>query len=151
MLTHYSANLFLAQLCGKSTSAVTTTVFVGLSTTEPTQIPGGTNNWNVTEPDAADGYARVLLGIYGQSGTQKMGTADLGEVENSDIIFFPEVTDGNGTGAWGTCSYFCLWTAATGGNLLAFGELTAPISPVEGEVPIIRVGDLTLSIDKPAA
>lgn len=136
MITHYFANKILPLLIGKaSTLNSATSIYVGLSTTEP-----DADGTNVTEP-SGNGYARVLLGHSSQSMTQKMGEISAGEVSNDEIIYFPEAT-----GSWGTITHFCIFDAASGGNLLAYGGLSTPIQPVANTIPIIRIGELTISI-----
>lgn len=136
MLTYNGANSLLNMLCGRSQSYGYSNVYVGLSTTAPDR--GGSG---YSEPAASTGYARVLLGNYNQSSTQKMGAANLGTSTNTDIVYFPEAT-----ASWGTCTHFLIFSAATDGVLVAYGQLTDEISPVSGTVPIIRVGDLTMAI-----
>lgn len=135
MLTYDGANALLNCITGRSTSYSYSTVYVGLSTSAPNRYGG-----NITEPEG-NGYARVLLGTATQSSTQKMKAAETGATANSDIIYFPEAT-----GAWGTCTHFCLFNAAEKGTCIAYGALTDEIAPVNETVPIIRVGDLTMAI-----
>lgn len=136
MITHYFANKILPLLCGKASSLTSaSSIYVGLSTSAP--LADGTN---VTEP-VGNGYARVLLGNASQELTQKMGTVANGHVENDEIIYFPEAT-----GSWGTITHFCIFDRDSGGNLLAFGALSTPIQPVANTIPIIRVGELSLSL-----
>ena len=136
MITHYFANKILPLLCGKASSLTSaSSIYVGLSTSAP--LADGTN---VTEP-VGNGYARVLLGNASQELTQKMGTVANGHVENDEIIYFPEAT-----GSWGTITHFCIFDRDSGGNLLAFGALSTPIQPVANTIPIIRVGELNLSL-----
>lgn len=136
MITNFASNKILQALCGLQTSlTLASTAYVALSTTTPT-VAGG----NVTEP-TENGYARVLLGNYNQSFTQKMGNPALGAIENKEIIYYPEAT-----GAWGTLTHFCIYDSLTNGNLLAFGALTTPITPTANTIPIIRVGELDISL-----
>lgn len=136
MITHYFANKILSLLCGKADRLTSvSSIYVGLSTSAP--LADGTN---VTEP-VGNGYARVLLGDASQVLTQKMGTVANGHVENDEIIYFPEAT-----GSWGTITHFCIFDSASGGNLLAFGALNSPITPTANTIPIIRVGELDLSL-----
>ena len=128
MLTYDGANALLNCLTGRSQSYPYSTVYVGLSTTAPDRYGG-----NITEPEG-NGYARVMLGQASQSSTQKMSAAALGASANSEIIYFPEAT-----GSWGTCTHFCLFSAAEGGTCIAYGALTDEIAPVNETVPIIRV------------
>lgn len=134
-LTYDGANALLTCLCGKSGTYAYSTVYVGLSTTTPSRDGSG-----ITEP-SGNGYARVQLGVGTQSETQKMSTPTYGETANTEIIYFPEAT-----GNWGTCTHFCLFSAATGGTCIAYGALTSSIAPVNETVPIIRIGDLTMSM-----
>ena len=136
MLTYNGANSLLNMLCGRTQSYSYSNVYVGLSTTAPDR--GGSG---FSEPPASAGYSRVLLGNYNQAATQKMGPANLGTSTNTDILYFPEATT-----TWGTCTHFLIFSAATDGVLIAYGALTNEISPVSGTVPIIRVGDLDMSI-----
>jgi hypothetical protein len=100
---------------------------------------------NVTEP-TVNGYARVLLGLYGESSSYKMAAAADGESDNDDVIYFPETTNDDDENGWGTCTHFVIYDASTAGNLLAFGALTSPITPADGEVALVRVGDLKISL-----
>lgn len=135
MLTYDGANALLNALCGRSQSHPYQTVYVGLSTTTPNRYGGG-----ITEP-TGNGYARVLLGMAQQAQTQKMAAAANGQTANTEIIYFPEAT-----GSWGTCTHFCLFSAAEEGVCIAYGALTDEIAPVNETVPIIRVGDLTMAM-----
>ena len=128
MLTYAGANALLDCLTGRAQSYPFSTVYVGLSTTEPSR-----DGSNIHEPEG-NGYARVLLGVATQSATQKMSAANLGASANTEIIYFPEAT-----GSWGTCTYFCLFSAQTGGTCIAYGALTDEIAPVSETVPLIRV------------
>ncbi len=135
MITNYLADRFLAQLCGKTEDLA---AYVGLSRTEP--LPDGTN---VSEPYATE-YSRPVIGYtnsYSYGSEHYMGAIQNNEVTNNKLIYFPEART-----EWGTCTHFCIFSAKTGGNLLAYGELKEPITPVANTVPLIRVGDLKLSI-----
>lgn len=136
MITNYAANKVLQALCGKAGSVTLgQTAYVGLSTTAPTAAGD-----NFTEP-SGNGYGRGMLGIYDQSYSQKMGNAANGAITNEEIIYFPEAT-----GSWGECTHFGIYDADTNGNLLAFGELTTPITPAANTIPIVRIGELDISI-----
>lgn len=135
MVTNYLANQFLNELCGRSSVNFGASAYVGLSTTAPT-ITGT----NVTEP-SGNGYARVLIGTQSTAATYKMAAAANGAITNDQIIYFPEAT-----GNWGTCTHFCIFSAVTGGNLLAYGELETSITPAANTVPLVRVGELDISL-----
>ena len=137
MLSYYTANAILSHLSGKTQSiGISSSCYVALSKTEPKQ-----DGTNVTEPDSANGYKRTLLGVASQSATQKMDEPLDGTIKSKDIIYFPEAT-----ADWGTCSYYALFNAQTGGKLIAYGALSSAISPQAGTVPLIRAEELQMSI-----
>lgn len=122
-LTYSKANSLLTYLNGQSGA-----VYIGLSTTAPARDGTG-----VHEPEG-NGYSRKRL--------QDMGTPTNGITTNTDTIYFAEAT-----GDWGTCTYFCLFSGATGDNLIAYGALPGGgIHPTDGKVPLIRAGNLSLSM-----
>ena len=133
MLTYYAANKFIDSLSGGGAN-LGTAIYIGLSSTSPSRDGTG-----VTEPDAGKGYKRSLITHTGTS--QNMDIAALGAASNKEIIFFSEATQD-----WPTCTHFVLYDAPTGGNLLAYGSLTAAITPTANTVPIVRVGNFTMSI-----
>lgn len=61
---------------------------------------------------------------------------------NSAVIEFPVAT-----GEWGTITHCGIWSAATGGNLLAIGVLEAPKTIQSGDVLRFRVGELRVIAD----
>ena len=133
-ITTNTANAVINHLVGRTNSInVAGTVYLALSTTTPTAAGG-----NVTEP-VGNGYSRKLLGNYNQSYTQLMGAAASGQSENSEEIHFNKAT-----GSWGTITHVCLYTAATGGTLLAYGALTESKAVTEGDVMVIDAGDLAV-------
>jgi hypothetical protein len=88
----------------------------------------------------ADEYKRVLISQLPSDDVYVgvFGTIANRAVTNTSIIFFPEARS-----AWGECSY---WFFVDGqGNLLAYGELTSPITPTNGKVPLVDLGDITIS------
>ena len=69
MMTYKLANRVLEGLCGLS-SMIASGIYIGLSTTPPARDGTG-----FTEPSGGVGYKRVLLGMSGQSTSQRMNTA----------------------------------------------------------------------------
>lgn len=130
-------NRILRSLVGKD-NAFGGAVYLGLSSTAP-NADGG----NITEP-IGNGYERVLVGSYSQNETQKFGDISNDSITNDEIIYFPE-----STGSWNnTLTHFVLFTTKTGtGNsyVLAFGELTTPVTVSEANtVVLFRKGELTV-------
>lgn len=107
--------------------------YIGLSTTTPNSTGG-----NVSEPSSSMGYKRVQLSV--------MGTASNAQIQNTDIIFFPE-----STGDWGTITHFFVSSSSTStphywGALTPEGGVAVP----SGYVPIFRAGALKIGLDKDA-
>lgn len=135
-LAKFLSNLVLDHIVGRSASInLGGDAYIALSTSEPTA-----DGTNVAEP-TGNGYARVLLGLNGQAATYKIGVAADGANTNTAEIHFAKAT-----GAWGTCTHFLIFDALTGGNLLMFGALGSSISPTSGDVAIVEVGALDLSL-----
>lgn len=152
MITYAGSTLIAKFFCGKIENG--NAVYIGLSKTTP-NVSGG----NLSEPTATT-YSRVQLSdatqynyvdFFGEPTQGENGTVN---ISNDKIIYFPETyNQATSVGEdWGVCTHVCLFSAKTGGNLLAYQELNAPIHPGEGSVssiPIIRVGDITLSFGNP--
>ena len=124
--------------------------YVGLSSTNPAE--------EVNEPALLDsegnptGYKRVLIGTYSQDGTYKFGAVENGVIKNDEFIYFPE-----SNGSWGAkLHYFVLYSAETGGNLLAYGLLASggTATPIEVTEPrtvvMFRPETLVISIQDEA-
>ena len=143
-LTYAGANALLNILCGKATSIPYSSVYVGLGTNATEPARDGTG---FTEP-SGNGYARQLLG-NSTALLQKMGTPSSGSVTNNNSaheyngkIYFPEAT-----GSWGSIKYVGLFSAATGGTLIAYAALTGDaVAVASGTNPVIPASSLTLSL-----
>jgi hypothetical protein len=142
MITDYAANRILSAMFGKTSSAqIGSTCYLGLSSTQPNKSGG-----NVTEP-SGNGYARVLVGIAGQSATQMMGNPSESKITNDKEIHFNAAT-----GSWGILTYAVVYDAATGGTLLASGRILnsggaeTSITPTANSVVVLKVGSLDFSI-----
>lgn len=97
------------------------------------------------EPTAAE-YERIRLGGCGPLianinlfWSAYFPVANDCAVQNNDILFFREAND-----AWTECSWWFIVDAAD--HLLAYGELTTPIAPILGKVPLVDIGDMSLSV-----
>ena len=130
--THFldraAGNLFKT----KTSPAIPTEYYIGLSTTEPTMT--GTN---VSEPARSSGYSRVLL--------SNLSTPTNGVVTNTANINFQE-----STASWGTVTHFVIYDAEVDGNLLMYGELSTPRVVEAATVMTIRQDYLRLSVQNPA-
>lgn len=144
MISNYASNLILKGMVGKgnssdySTGSITLTVraYLALSSTEPQK-----NGQGVTEP-SGNGYARKQIGWAKDTNGQLMGDPQDGVITNREEIHFNEAT-----ADWpATLNYVCIYDAATNGNLIAWGALKNPITAKANTVPLIRIGELTVSI-----
>ena len=129
MITRSKANAILADMFGG-------TIYIGLSTDTPNE-----NGGNFAEPIPGDitGYKRAKVEVMA-----KHSSID-GQVQNTDIIFFPECLS-----AWGTITHFGVFTAQTGGTPFFWGEST-PSVPITAEyIPIFRKYALMIGLDKDA-
>lgn len=131
MTTQYFLNVVAGNVYGTETGiALPTQYFIGLSTTAPTVT--GTN---VSEPSGA-GYSRVEL--------TTLGKPSGGVVTNTASVDFPE-----STASWGTVTYFVIYDALTGGNLLQYGQLSTPRSIEPATIMSIPTNYLNLSVQNP--
>ena len=108
--------------------------YIGLSTTEPTKAGA-----NITEPAAANGYARVAAsaGSFSASG---------GTIKNTKYIYFPEAA-----AAWGTVTHLIVSgssarSSGTDSSLRYVGELTASVAVGANTVPLFRPNALSVTI-----
>lgn len=97
------------------------TVYMALYTSNPGDDDTGTEV-------SGNGYQRQPVTFSAASNRQ---------IVNSNQVEFPEAT-----GPWGTITHFGLRDAETGGNLLFYGALTAPVTIGQGQQLIFRAGDI---------
>lgn len=109
-LTNYTENQLINHIFRTATFAKPTTLYVGLILSG-TDFEAGT----VTEVTAA-GYARVARNPLDANWAASTTT---GTTSNVLTIQFPAAT-----ADWGTVTYFGIWDAATGGNLLIYAPLS---------------------------
>ncbi|KKL60202.1 hypothetical protein LCGC14_2207700, partial [marine sediment metagenome] len=85
-----------------------------------------------------NGYARPSFANNKTTWT----TAAAGALSNAIEMAFAAAT-----GAWGTCTYFGIFDAVTGGNLLATGVLGTEKVIDDGDTPKFAIGDLDITLD----
>lgn len=103
------------------------TVYVALYTVDPTDAGGGTEV-------SGGGYARASI--------SNTAAAWSPAGKNANAISFPTATED-----WGEVVAFGLLDAATGGNLLYWGELTTPRMVSAGQSKQFGVGALAVTED----
>ena len=128
MLTYAGANALLNCLTGRSTSYPFSSIYLGLSLTAPSRDGTG-----YTEP-SGNGYSRISL------------NGVMGEPEKGSSISTDEVHFKAATGSWGTCPYYLIWSDKENGTLIAYGQLTEAISPIDETVAIVPLGDITMGL-----
>lgn len=138
-LSNFTKNKVLDEVTGRSSTMDLGTIYLGLSTTQPSE--SGTSVTNITEPSASAGYVRALLGSSSQSLTLMFPAAANGTVTNDKQIKFDMAT-----GSWGTCTYAVLFNAATGGNVIGWSALTSSITVAANEVAVVPVGGVTITL-----
>lgn len=134
MNTTYFLNCVAGHVFNTKTSpAMPTTYYIGLSTTAPTK-----EGSNVSEPSIDAGYNRVQLSSLSEP-------VD-GVITNNSAINFDESTS-----SWGLITHFVIYDSPTveEGNLLMYGELSSPRSVEAATIMTIRDGYLKLSVQNP--
>ena len=132
MNTTYFLNCAAGNIFNTKTSpALPTNYYIGLSTSAPTISGSG-----VTEPSIDAGYARVRL--------TSLSEPNDGVVTNSQAINFNE-----STASWGTITHFVIFDSAPAGNLLMYGTLSTPRSVETATIMTIKEGYLSLSAQNP--
>lgn len=127
-LSDYS-ELAVLNLLFKNTAFTAPSAYLGLFTDDPTDAGTGTE---VT----GNGYARVQI-------DNKMASAASGSIASNADITFPTASGG----AFGTVTHIGIFDAASGGQLLAHGALSASRVISDGDTFQINSGSLTITID----
>lgn len=129
--TTFMDNAVLNEFFGGTNYVPPATVHIGLSTTAPTKASG-----NVSEP-VGGSYARVAV----TNNATNFPNASGGVKNNGTVITFAEAT-----ASWGTVAHWLIYDASTGGNLLAYGALTASKTIDIGDTPSFNASTLTLTL-----
>ena len=120
------SNAFLTSILTKATFTPPAAVYVALLTSAPTDAGGGTEA-------SYTGYARV-------EAHSDWGTAASGSITNNAAVTFGACTGGSAT-----VTYFAIYDASTGGNLITWGATTSSLAISNGITPSFGVGQLTVS------
>jgi hypothetical protein len=126
--TDYTENLVLTYLFTTGSATRPTAWYVGLFTAAPSDTGGGTEV-------SGSGYARVVTGTISGSGTATTFT-------NAAAIEFAAASGGN----WGTIGWAGIFTASTGGTLLAWAPLTTAKAINDGDIFRIPASSLTITL-----
>jgi len=132
----YLEDKILDHVFGGVAYTAPSTLYVGLFTSTASDSAAGTEV-------SGNGYARQTA-AFTVSGTTPTTAASSANIE------FPEAT-----GSWGTITYAGIFDALTGGNMLAYAELTDPADFVTalpkavdtGDILRINAGNLKVTLD----
>lgn len=143
MFTDYFENKLVDQVFRGQAYTFPATLHVGLLTAAPSDAAAGTEV-------SGGSYARV--GVAGSlanwAGTQAAGSTTAssgtgGTTSNNNAITFPAPTAN-----WGTATHWAIYDAASGGNMLMYGSLTASKTINNGDAaPSFAAGALSLQMD----
>lgn len=125
-LTNFSENLLLNWLMTNGAASRPTTWYVGLFTAAPSDAGGGTEV-------SGGGYARQAVTF---NAAVSGATANAGEVSFT-------ATGGN----FGTVTHMAIFDAASSGNMLWHGALTASRTVNNGDTLTFPAGDIDLTLD----
>lgn len=132
--TDYFESYALDAILGSNKGAnIPATVYVGLLTAAPSDAGGGTE---VSSTGTA--YSRVAS----TNNTTNWPAATGGVKTNGVVIQFPTAT-----AAWGDITHVALYDSATSGNMLLWGEISSPISPISGNAPFFSAGSFAITCD----
>lgn len=124
--TDYLENKIMAYVfSGTAFSSPSASLYVGLFTAAPGEGGGGTEI-------SGNGYNRKIVALTTTGNLSTNGAA---------------VEFDTATGTWGTVTYAGIFDAVTGGNLLAYGELTSAKTIASGDVFRIPAGDLDITLE----
>lgn len=127
----YLENQILDHVLGGGDYTRPATVYVALYTVAPTDAGGGT-------PVSGGSYARAAV----TNNATNWPAASGGSKANGTAISFPAATAN-----WGTVVAFGIFDAASGGNLLYWGTLSASKAVNNGETASFAPGALVISED----
>ena len=117
------------------TTSAPTTVYAALFNSDPSTGSTSENLEAGTITDECTG------GAYARQ-SASFGTISNGSVSTSADITFPAATDAN----WGTITHVAVMDAASGGNVLFYGTLSASKTIDSGDTFQITSGNLSVSL-----
>ena len=126
--TNHTESLVLTWLLTTGTATRPTAWFVGLLTAAPSDTGGGTEV-------SGSGYSRKATGTITVSGTDTTAT-------NAAAIEFDPASGGN----WGNITHAAIFDASTGGNMIAWAQLTTARTINDGDVFRIPATSLTVTL-----
>ncbi len=95
-----------------------------------------------TVADDGTGMTEPIGGSYARVACNTWNAASSRSVANTGTVSFPEASS-----AWGTITYFAVMDAATGGNMIAYGALSASKAIAFGDNASFQSGAITVSFN----
>lgn len=126
-LSDYSEKLALDWMMTTGSATRPTAWYLALYSAPPSDSGGGTEL-------SGNGYAR-------QAATFAAATSPGGTTNNTATISFTAVG-----GNWSTATHIGIFDAATAGNLLWHGEMSAPRTVLDGDTLAFAAGALTVTL-----
>lgn len=130
--TDYLENEVLDHILGGADYTRPATVYIALSTTTPAE-----NGSGFTEPSVG-AYARVAV----TNDATEWPAASGGSKANANAVTFPTAT-----ADWGLITHYGIFDAASGGNLLMWGDMSPAQTVYSSDIPIIGAGDIVVNLD----
>ncbi|MFD1627648.1 phage tail fiber protein [Azospirillum griseum] len=128
-MSNYLRNKLLDHANGKTAYAMPTTVYLAALTSASTVSASGTE-----VSTTSTGYARQAI-------TATMSVSSNGASSNATAVVF-----GPASSAWGTITDYAIFDAATGGNMLWFGTLSAAKTIASADELKFAAGQLSQSL-----
>lgn len=128
----YLENAVLNEVFGAEAFVPPATLYLGLSTTTPTDAGG-----NITEPSGGS-YARVAV----TNNTTNWPTTTTGEKANGAAFAFPQAT-----ASWGTVTHLVIYDAETDGHVLCGAQLPASRAIESGDILNFPIGSIVITLD----
>jgi hypothetical protein len=132
-LSDYFENQVLGKIFGNQTLTVPGTYYIGLWTATLSDSSTGST---AGEPSGGS-YARVSVTNSGSNWDAVSG----GATANTNLIAFPLATT-----SWGTVTYVGICDALTAGNMIAYAQLTTPVSVAQYDTVLFQPGDLDITL-----
>ncbi|MGA0134451.1 MAG: phage tail fiber protein [Opitutales bacterium] len=129
----YFEDKVLGYLFGNVAYSLPGTYYVGLWTSSLSDSSDGSAAGEVS----GGSYARVSV----TNNSSNWDTASGGATANTNLISFPMAT-----ASWGTVTYVGICDASTAGNMIAYAQLTSPVSVSQYDTVIFQPGDLDITL-----
>jgi hypothetical protein len=129
----YFEDKVLGYLFGNVAYSLPATYYVGLWTATLSDSSTGST---AGEPSGGS-YARVSV----TNNSSNFDAASGGATANTNLISFPMAT-----ASWGTITYVGILDASTAGNMIAYAQLTSPVSVAQYDTVIFQPGDLDITL-----